>query len=304
MTICIMVSIRAALVNRLLFLTGVKSFFSDPDKVDHKIAKLRRKGPDLPRAKLRRTCNITEATLDGMRVFTVTPKNANPDLNKHVLYLHGGGYVMPIAWAHWDFIGRLVAATGRSVTVPLYPLAPENKCEHVIPAVRTLFQGLAQTYGAGNICVMGDSAGGGLSLALAHALRDQDGIKPERLVLLSPWLDATGTHPDQPLIEKKDTMLAVSGLRGCGKMYAGQLPVDDPRVSPLFGTHDDLPPIQVFTGTHDILLPDGQRLRDRMQALGTPVDYREYKGMFHVWMLINIPEGKRAMKQIAGFMAA
>jgi len=303
MAICGMVSIRAALVNRLLFLTGVKSFFSDPDKVDHKIAKLRRKGPDLPGAGLRRKFNITEVEQDGMRVFTVAPLNADPDVKKHVLYLHGGGYVMPIAWAHWDFVTRLVAKTGRSVTVPLYPLAPEITCTAIIPAMLKVFHGLARTYGSENIAVMGDSAGGGLTLSLAHALRDQDGMKPERLVLLSPWLDATGTHPDQPVIEKKDTMLAVAGLKGCGKMYAGDLPVNDPRVSPLFGDHADLPPVQVFTGTHDILLPDGQRFRDRMHASGTQVDYREYTGMFHVWMLINIPEGKQAMGEIEGFLS-
>jgi len=302
MTICIMVSFSARLTNRLLFLTGVKSFFADPDKVDHKIAKLRRKGPDLPRAGYRKKFNVTERDEGGMRIYTVTPPGADPNTKKHVLYLHGGGYVMPVAWAHWAFIGRLAIATGRSVTVPMYPLAPEHTCAQIVPTVKELFKRLAEIYGAENIAVMGDSAGGGMTLSLAHALRDEEQMKPEKLVLLSPWLDVTGTHPDQPAIEPFDTMLAVSGLKGCGKMYAGDMATDDPRASPLFGDHKDLPPVQVFAGTHDILLPDAQRMRDQMASLGTPVDYREYEKMFHVWMLLAIPEGKQAMGEMVAFL--
>ncbi|NNC37972.1 MAG: alpha/beta hydrolase [Acidimicrobiales bacterium] len=298
-----MVSIRAALVNRLLFLTGVKTFLSNPDKVDDNIVKLRRKGPDLPRARYRKIFNVTETEQDGIRVFTVAPRDPDQNIKKHVLYLHGGGYLMPIAWAHWNFIGRLVMATGRSVTVPLYPLAPEHIFSETLPAMQTVFHRIAEKYGTENIAVMGDSAGGGMTLALTHKLRDEDQIQPEKLVLLSPWLDATGTHPDQPGIEPKDTMLAVSGLKMAGKMYAGDAPSNDIRVSPLFANHADLPPVQVLIGTHDILLPDSQRFRDQMSKLGTPVDYREYSGMYHVWMLMAVPEGKQAMSEIAAFLA-
>lgn len=297
-----MVSIRAAIVNRLLFLTGVKSFFANPEKVDAKIAKMRRKGPDLPSAGFRKKYNVVESEQEGIRVFTASPRTSEHSTKKHVLYLHGGGYLMPIAWAHWVFIGRLITATGRSVTVPLYPLAPEHSCAEILPAMQKIFKTIANEFGAKNIAVMGDSAGGGMTLALSHALRDQDQIRPEKLVLLSPWLDATGTHPDQPGIEPKDTMLAVSGLKIAGKMYAGDAPATDVRVSPLFADQADLPPIQVLIGTHDILWPDSQRFRDQMNVLGTPVDYREYTGMFHVWMLLAIPEGKQAMIEISEFL--
>ena len=297
-----MASIRARIINRLLFLTGVKSFFANPDQVPAKLAKMRGKGPDLPSNKMHKKFNISEEMYDGYRLFTVTAKGDEVSNSKHVLYLHGGGYIMDIASAHWGFIGRLVEATGASVSVPIYPLAPENKAVDLIPAMHRLFSKLGQTHGAENITFMGDSAGAGLSLALAHSVRDAGETMPGRLVLLSPWLDATGTHPDQPEIEKRDKMLAVKGLDLAGKMYAGDLETTDPRVSPLFGSHDKLPPIQVFTGTADILLPDAQRFRDQMADLGTPVDYHEYADMFHVWMLLPFPEGKQAMRQIAAFM--
>ena len=152
---------------------------------------------------------------------------------------------MDMSWAHWNFIGRLVDATGVSVTAPIYPLAPEHKCEKLIPQMQELFGQLAEKYGAANMTVMGDSAGGGLSLALAHALRDSGRPQPARLILLSPWLDVTATHPDQPELEKYRTAL---------------------------------------------------------ESVGNAVEYHEYSKMFHVWMLIPIPEGKRVMQQISDFL--
>ncbi|PKP72118.1 MAG: alpha/beta hydrolase [Alphaproteobacteria bacterium HGW-Alphaproteobacteria-5] len=297
-----MISLRARIVNRLLPLTGTKTFFSNPSEVRAKIEKLRQKGPDLPSKRFRRKFEVLEEQVDGYNTFTIAPKSGTRKDDNHVLYLHGGGYVMDMSWAHWNFIGRLVDATGVSVTAPIYPLAPEHKCEKLIPQMQELFGQLAEKYGAANMTVMGDSAGGGLSLALAHALRDSGRPQPSRLILLSPWLDVTATHPDQPELEKYDPIIAISGLRSFGELYAGHLDAKDPRVSPLFGSHNQLPPVQVFTGTADVLFPDSQRFRTALESMGNAVEYHEYSKMFHVWMLIQIPEGKRVMQQISDFI--
>ncbi|MGB5485452.1 alpha/beta hydrolase [Parasphingorhabdus sp.] len=297
-----MISLRARIVNRLLPLTGTKAFFSNPSEAQGKIEKLRQKGPDLPSKRFRRKFEVLEDRVDGYRVFTIAPRAGARTSQHHVLYFHGGGYVMDMSWAHWNFIGRLVDATGASVTVPIYPLAPEQKCEKLIPQMQQLFGQLAEKHGAPNMTVMGDSAGGGLSLALAHALRDSGSPQPGRLILLSPWLDVTATHPDQPELEKYDPIIAISGLRSFGELYAGDLDAKDPRVSPLFGAHDRLPPTQIFTGSADVLLPDSQRIRTALESVGNAVEYHEYSKMFHVWMLIPIPEGKRVMQQIADFI--
>tara|TARA_R110001606_G_scaffold10898_4_gene47070 strand:+ start:3261 stop:4166 length:906 start_codon:yes stop_codon:yes gene_type:complete len=297
-----MISLRARIVNLLLPLTGTKTFFSNPSEAQEKIEKLRQKGPDLPSKRFRRKFAVLEEQVDGYRVFTIAPKAGARKGDHHVLYLHGGGYVMDMSWAHWNFVGRLVDATGASVTVPIYPLAPEQKCEKLIPQMQQLFGQLAEKHGAANMTVMGDSAGGGLSLALAHALRDSGSLQPSRLILLSPWLDVTAMHPDQPEIEKRDPMISISGLRKFGELYAGPLDVKDPRVSPLFGSHDRLPPMQIFTGSADVLLPDSQRFQAALEGVGGNCEYHEYSKMFHVWMLIPIPEGKRVMRQIADFI--
>lgn len=297
-----MPSLLARIVNRLLPLTGSKTFFADPDKVPGKLAKVAANGPDLPSAKFRRKFAVTEIDIDGYRLFTVAPREPAETGEKHVLYLHGGGYVLDMSWAHWNFIGRLIEATGVTVSAPIYPLAPQHVCEQLVPSMQSLFASLASQFDAGNITVMGDSAGGGLSLALAHALRDAGEAVPERLILLSPWLDVMATDPAQLELENGDPMISVSGLRSFGALYAGDLDAKDPRVSPLFGAQHQLPPIQVFTGTADVLFPDAQRFRDQMIAAGNPVKFHPYEDMFHVWMLIPIPEGKQAMREIAAFM--
>jgi len=297
-----MTSFSARIVNRLLPLTGTKTFFSDPSKVQGKIETLRQKGPDLPSKSFRRKFGVSEGLVDGYRVFTIAPKAGAPKSDNHVLYLHGGGYVMDMSWGHWNFIGRLIMATGARVTAPIYPLAPEQTCEKLVPQMQSLFAQLAETHGAETMTIMGDSAGGGLSLAICHALRDSGEAQPSRLILLSPWLDVTASHPDQLEIEKYDPMISISGLKAFGELYAGDLDAKDPRVSPLFGAHDRLPPTQIFTGTADVLWPDSQRFKVALDQAGGQCEYHEYLKMFHVWMLIPIPEGKKAMQQIADFM--
>lgn len=235
-------------------------------------------------------------------VYKVEPKDGERCTDTCVLYLHGGGYILDIAFAHWNFIGRLVESTGCTVIAPRYPLAPETKCDVLIPEMVSLYREVEKTYGAGNITIMGDSAGGGLSLALAHAVRDQKRPAPNRLVLLSPWLDATATHPDQPRLEKKDTLISVRTLKGAAALYAGDLDLADPRVSPLFADHTTLPPIQVFVSSAETLFPDSTRFRDMMAEIGAPVSYHEYEDMFHVWMLLPIPEGKKVMREIVEFL--
>lgn len=299
-----MPSLAACLVNLALPLTGIRRFFGEPARLPERIARLRAKPSLRPRAKWQRDFTIVEGTARGYAVVTITPKGGVTAGAPHLLYLHGGGYVMDVAAVHWDTVLRLCTMLGASATVPVYPLAPEHKAHDVLAAMRALYGELAEAHGAQRITVMGDSAGGGMSLALAQMLKRDGGPMPGRLVLWSPWVDATACDPAQRAVEPKDRMLAIVGLEACGEMYRGDLPLDDHRVSPLFGPLDGLPPMAVFSGTHDILIVDGRRLAARLEAIGAAYEYHEYPGMFHVWMLLPVPEGRRALEQTAAFIRA
>jgi monoterpene epsilon-lactone hydrolase len=277
-----MPSLRARLVNLALPLLGIKSFFSEPALLDERIAKLRRKKRVRPRGKWHKRFDITEFTSRGFPVITIEPRGGAKPGAPHLFYLQ---------------------ELGASATVPIYPLAPELTAKQTLPAMRSLYGELAERYGAKNTTIMGDSAGGGMTLALAQQLAADGGDMPGCLVLFSPWLDATAKGDGQASIEPNDRMLAISGLEACGRRYAGDLELEDPRVSPLFGELDGLAPMAIFAGTSDILLVDARRLVEKLQALGVNnFLYREYKDMFHVWMLLPVPEGKKARAETIDFI--
>lgn len=298
-----MASIRARLLNLALPLLGIKSFFAEPDRMPQRLEKARKEKPQRPKAKWQKIFDISEDSTRGYPVVTISPKGGTKANVPHLLYLHGGGYVLDIAGLHFEAVCKLCERLGASATVPVYPLAPEHQAPEILAAMRALYGEVAERHGAANVTVMGDSAGGGMSLALAQMLKADGGAMPASLVLWSPWLDATASAEGQAEIEDKDKMLAQVGLRACGEAYGGGIALDDPRLSPLFGDLEGLPPVSIFAGSSDILLVDGRRLASKLEALGKrDFEYHEYADMCHVWMLLPIPEAKQALDQTAAFI--
>jgi monoterpene epsilon-lactone hydrolase len=165
----------------------------------------------------------------GHHVFTI--RSRNRPVRAHILYLHGGGYVNGPAFLHWWFIARLARMFDASCTVPRYPLAPAFGCDEAIAFVSAVYRELAARVGARNIVVMGDSAGGGLALAMLQ----HTGLRPAGLFLNALWLDASVSDPSQPDLERGDWLLSRFVLRTWGQSWARSRDLSDPVVSPLFG---------------------------------------------------------------------
>lgn len=232
----------------------------------------------------------------GRTVWTIAPKdNAGETL---VLYLHGGGYVNGFSKYHWRFISNLVSELRCTVVAPDYPLAPEHQVADVFAMMFPLYEELLRAAGASNLIVMGDSAGGGIALALAMLAREKDVAQPSEIVLLSPWLDVTMTNPGIEKVDRFDPFLDVEGLQYLGKIYAGETAATDYLVSPLYGRLENLAPVTLFIGTHDIFVADCRKFKAEAAARGIEIDYHEYEDMVHVWMLIPSPEEKTAVKAI------
>lgn len=253
-----------------------------------------------PSRTMRRRLQVGWDTVEGCEVYRVAPRDRKPA--GHVLYLHGGAYIHDITAAHWWFIARMAEATGLTFTVPLYPLAPVHTCADASRAVTAVYRRLIDGDPGSPVAVMGDSAGGGLSLSLAMQLRDAGLPPPSCLVLLSPWLDVTMSDPSQALIEPSDVMLMRPGLEVAGRWYAGTWSCQDPRVSPLFGDLTGLPPVLMFCGSHDILVADARRLADRARDQGLDLAYHEEAGMMHVYAILGLPEARRARDRIKRFV--
>jgi len=148
--------------------------------------------------------------------------------------------------------------------------------------------------GSDNVSVVGDSAGGGMALAVAMELRDR-GLAPlHSTVLISPWLDVSCTDQRLAQIDPRDPWLAVPGLRAAGELYQAELADDDWRVSPIHGSLAGLGPVTMFSGTRDIVNADARRLAPLAAAANLPLNFIEDEGMLHVYPILPMPEGDAA----------
>jgi acetyl esterase/lipase len=232
----------------------------------------------------------------GHKVFTIRPRGR--DVRRHIFYLHGGGYVSGPSVLHWRLIARFARTFDARCVVPRYPLAPATTCEEGMAFVSAAYHELVAEVGAENIVVAGDSAGGGLALALLQ----HTGLKPAGLILNAPWLDVSVCDPSQPALERDDFLLNCFVLRTWGQWWAGTRDVRDPLVSPLFGDLARLPKTLVLCGSHDVLVADSRRLA---AAAPDKVEYIEEAGMMHAYPLFyTFPETKRAWREMQRFVAS
>jgi acetyl esterase/lipase len=291
---------RTSLQNRLIVrvvlpIRGGKRRYASVERTSRHIA-ARAAHParfDPPR-RLRRLVLVSRQERAGWPVYDLAPQG-EPLPARRVLYFHGGAYINELTRSHWSLVARLAREVPCRCQLPIYPLGARAGAAQVVSTATELAaQLLAEP---GRLVLAGDSAGGGLALATALALRDR-GLKPARIILVSPWLDAHLDQAEQLTLERRDAMLAVAGLREAARTYACGLSLDDPRISPLCGELRGLPPIIAFTGTHDLLNPDTRRLRDRCAEAGVTCDVIEAPGMPHVYPLMPTPEGRAARRRL------
>ena len=200
---------------------------------------------------------------------------------------------------HWPAIAKLATALRRTVTVPIYPIAPEHTYREVFPFLLQVYRRELETRDPSSIAFMGDSAGGGMAFALCHAVRDAGLPAPTDAVLLSPWMHLALPDPDVPGVAKIDPFLNPEDLRAAGIRYAGGDSLDTPLLSPSVGPLTGLPRLTVFTGTHDVLNPDARAFRKRAAAEGLDIGWYELDGGVHAWMLLPGRDAARALDQIA-----
>ena len=246
-------------------------------------------------------CNVSKSVIEGRNVFTLSPKNQIS--STQILYLHGGAYVQNFVKQHWSFLAMLVKETNCTVTAPDYPLAPEYTHQDVFSMLVPLCKQILSVE-AENTILMGDSAGGGLALALAQKIKLEELPSPGQLILLSPWLDITLTNPAITEIDRLDPFLSVKGLRRAGAAYAGRSDPNDFMTSPITGDLDEIGEISIFVGTRDILVADARKLYYRAKERGIFVNYREYPDMVHVWMFLSFPEARLAQQEIFDLIRA
>ncbi|WP_266065164.1 alpha/beta hydrolase fold domain-containing protein [Brucella intermedia] len=212
------------------------------------------------------------------------PGSAEPEAA--IIHFHGGAYVVGSAEAYRPFVSHIAAGTGMAVFIPDYALAPERPFPAAFHDAGAVLDGLHRQ-GFRKLALTGDSAGGGLALALAQdAARNktQEGPSIQRVVAISPWTDLTLTAPSLASHADIDPVLTCEVLAGAAELYAGaSIDRRDPRLSPLFGVMSGMPPVMIHIGTDEILFDDAVNYDTAAQRQGATIETHVWSGMTHVF---------------------
>lgn len=293
---------------RLLRASGVRNRMFPPAKLASWAASPRQPYAGRPSKLLLKKIDVVRDDLNGRPVYQVTPRHRDlggdlggdpRESNGHLIYLHGGAYVLDLLpHFHWPAIARLATTLNRTITVPIYPIAPESNYRQVFPFLLHVYRRVLETRDPGSVAFMGDSAGGGMAFALCHAVRDAGLPQPTDALLLSPWMHLGLPDPGVAAVAKIDPFLNLDDLRAAGIRYAGGDPLDSVLLSPSVGPLEGLPRLTVFTGTHDVLNPDARAFYKRATAEGVDIGWHELDGGMHTWMLMPGRKARETLGEI------
>lgn len=221
----------------------------------------------------------------------------HPIDDQALLYIHGGAYVLGTAPAYRGLVSQIASRARRTTFILEYPLAPETALPGAICVAAAALERLAGTYR--KVGVVGDSAGGGLTLAtLAKSWA------ASAAVVFSPWTDLTFSGPSMRGRASREVLLSEESLREAARGYLGSTSAHDPRASPLFGIPVELPPLLIQVGSEEILYDDSVRYAQRAHAAGHQVTLQEWAGMHHVFQqnVTELQAARSALDDAAKFL--
>lgn len=218
-------------------------------------------------------------------VYILGPKERKNE--KIILYQHGGSYATNLTNVYWDFFADIIRDTGVTIIIPDYPLTPSFYYKDVFDMMVPLYEETIKKVGADNLIVMGDSAGGGLSLALCQDAGKKGLDQPSRLILISPWLDVSMKNSKIDEAQKNDKLLNKDLLKLAGQVYARDGDINYDFISPINGPLDKIKNVTIFSGSYDILNPDTELFVEKAKNAGLEIDYRKTEKAVHIWILYH-----------------
>ena len=246
--------------------------------------------------------SIREQMIEGMKSEWHIPQGT--DAGKLVLYVHGGGYVSGSCSDHRGFVSKFAKYTGITNLIYEYRLAPENPFPAALnDSVQVYEWVLANGYKPKNIILAGESAGGGLVLAVLLALKERKIDQPAAAVAISPWTDLTCSS-DSYRTKNKFSPAPLNSWTVFSKYYVGENEARNPLISPLFGDLRGLPPVFINSAMNDELFEDGEKFYEKARIAGVDITFRAGNGMLHCYPLLApmFPEATEAMLEIVAFI--
>lgn len=245
--------------------------------------------------------HIEQIDEDGVHGLAITAHGASSD--RLIMHLHSGGYVMGSSGAYRNFACRLSEATGATVFLADYRLAPEHPYPAAVEDALAAFRWCTRRQDASRTIISGDSAGGGLAIATLLALRDAQAEAPAAGIAISPLLDLSGEGDSMRTNANSDPLIDRTMVVEMGKVYISDIdPHEHPLASPLWGKHHDLPPLFLTASASEVLKDDVVRLAASVRGAGGRVTVSLPKGMIHIWTLFPfLREAANSLTLIGNF---
>lgn len=222
------------------------------------------------------------------------------------LYLHGGGFIACSPETHRPLVASLVRRVEGRAFVPQYRLAPEFPFPAALDDARSAYRFLLESLQIDphQLIVAGDSAGGGLALALVLAIRDEGLPLPAAVVTFSPWTDLAATGASLDENSDRCAMFAGETIRRAAEFYVGTEDPRNPRISPLYGDFRGVPPMLVHASHDEVLRDDSVRVVARARAAGVDVETRMWHHVPHVWQFFHavLPEAEQSLRDTVRFI--
>ena len=245
---------------------------------------------------------VEKITVAGCKAEWVSHPGANP--NRQALYLHGGGYVIGSPNSHRNLAYNIAKAMDGRCLVLDYRMAPEDPFPAAVEDSVAAWQWmLAQGANPARMSIMGDSAGGGLTIAMQVALKQRGLQLPSCSVCISPWTDLEGTGDSIKSKADVDPMVKEEGLHNYSALYRAGADPRDPLASPLYADVSGLPPMLIQTGTAEILMDDSTRFAEKARAQGVDVTLELWDDMPHIWHIFApmLSEGADAIAKLGAW---
>lgn len=247
---------------------------------------------------------ITSINVNGVSAAWIIPSESVTE--RVILYAHGGSYNSGSITSHIPLTGSIALAAKARLLAIDYRLAPEHPFPAALKDALTAYRWLlTENISPEKIVVAGDSAGGGLVMAMLLSLRDSDLPLPSSAVCLSPWLDLTCSGASWTKNAKVDFMLKQIPTLKSAQLYLGEADPRMPLASPLFGELGGLPPMLIQVGSNEVILSDATGFAEKAKSAGVDVTLEVWDGMQHEWQYAAsfIPEGRQAIVRIGEFIS-
>ena len=253
--------------------------------------------------------NVSSVSADGVYALWVTTKDSDP--NKRILYFHGGGYVIGSIRGYLPLASHLSKATGASVLLIDYSLSPENIFPAAVDDAKRAYNWMLRNGPEGEerykkAFISGDSAGGGLSVATTLAIKDDNGILPNAIMPISPWVEMDPVSQSYEDNKELDPFVSKDGIAWFSSVYVpNESERKNPYASPLYGDFKDFPPMLIQVGTREVLLDDSKKLNEKAKSDGCDVEIQIWDDMVHIFQGFApyLPEANEALESISKFIS-